>query len=244
MIDDTILVTEVILVGPSVESIDTTQPYLRNVKKLDFTDSCFTEIPSGLSQTLVNVKTLDISRNHCLKMKKHMFSNLTTLKFLSLNTNNYDNVDPEWFSGLINLEYIDLSNNDLTTLDYKGLVLVCPSLRTIDVDYNDFSCDFLREMMNYLKNQTNARIKETSAVEIEDHGYSKSIYGVLCGMRGSSYSSLNFDWIGVGIISVVALVTAVVLYKKDSCKICRGNEAYDDMETTTREENNTNDDQN
>lgn len=207
--------------------------YTNGLKVLRLSGNKITKFPREFAENFVFLKSLYLDNNVDLDMTDGMFNSMKFLKSLSLESTGLRTIDLKWFSGLPSIEVLNLADNLLKTFDYNGLIKTLPSLKSLSIDDNKFNCDYLREMLVDLKKNTKVQIKGYNDVEIIQAYYYTRIYGITC--YGYEYYEHGWYFIGPVIIVVVALITIFVLVKKDSCKICCGNQPYEGMATTRNE---------
>lgn len=238
-IHDSIIVDEVNLRHGAIAAIDNSPEFLRHVRVLNLEGNDIREIPHYVFSNLINLKDLELSGNKNLRMEPMMFSRLKYLKTLTLKSMKWEHLDPEWFTGLESLENLNLMMNHLSSFDYERLINKIPTLKMLNVDSNEFTCDYLRDMMSYLRSFTQARVRTVGDEPFERGRYYNRVYGVACDVQ-STASWILFLIIGVVVFVLVALVTIVLLCNRK--KLCgKKEESYTDVATAETPKNTTED---
>uniref|UniRef100_A0A336M2K6 CSON010840 protein n=1 Tax=Culicoides sonorensis TaxID=179676 RepID=A0A336M2K6_CULSO len=215
---DNINIKTLELYSNKIHVLDGSQEFLRNLSSLDVSANGLVEITDVFKKNLKALTSLDLRRNSELKMKDGMFDGLDQLKKISLSYNYLKSVESTWFKGLPKLEYIDLHYNYIKQIDYKSFEKNVPSLKTINLKYNNFECDDLKNLVNEMKNETYLRF---SVMDEEDCSKNEYYY--------FNDKGLNLHWYGLAIIIFVGIGTTWILIKKDSCRRCRNSQSYDGM---------------
>lgn len=175
--------------------------YLLDVTSLKLNDNHLWEITTGFLAKLEKLKSLYVESN-VLRLYENMFKSLTELRALSLAQNHLYSIDITWFKGLNNLTHLDLEENFLKSINYTELLTTLPSLQTFFVDNNAFSCTFIENMVNYIRNTTSGK-----SIEFTNTGRGKFPSCVSDEHPNDSY----WGWIFTGIVMVllVGLVIAM-----------------------------------
>lgn len=212
-LDTNIFVQKLTLSENLLENLDGNAPnFLWNVTELDVSKNPYlTRISTNFFKKLTKLRKLDLSATE-LTFSPKMFASLKQLKHLSLEKNRLKWIDFGIFDGLHKLEKLDLENNRLSELDLKSLKKFVPSLKLIDIESNHFSCDFVQEIVEYLKNNTDLRVIEFSDDGLEFRWKLKSYNGIQC---DTVFAYLDYYWYGLLLILTIAAVTTIFLIKED-----------------------------
>ncbi|KAL3266164.1 hypothetical protein HHI36_010349 [Cryptolaemus montrouzieri] len=133
---------------------------------------CF--LPLGVFSSLKVLKNLDLSNNKLNSFGLGVFSGLTSLNTINLANNSLPYFDGEFLLSLENLQTLDISGNGIYYFDTFAIPENSPSLKSLKLDGNIFSCNNLKNMVRYFK-KSNIRIE--SSVEIYEV---QNIFGIVC----------------------------------------------------------------
>lgn len=142
------------------------------VVKLDLSENRFKDL-SFIKNSCKNIENLKLSKNPIGKLEPSFFSNLSSLtslectecqleitenpfkgltKLITLNleSNKLEKFDLKWLEGLNNLKEIEVSDNELTEITgYKDFNW--DNMHSFFIAANKFNCDYLSEMIEFLK---------------------------------------------------------------------------------------------
>lgn len=197
------------MVNNELKVIDPVTEFMCDAKSLDLSQNPLRQINFNTMHKC-NVERLDLGHTK-IKLSPKMFEPLKELKYLTLEESELESIDVEVLTGLKSLETLILNDNQLSDLDYKKLVKIVPSLKVIDIHRNYFSCDFVREMIGYVTNNTNLRVMEHPDREYYPR-QSKHFNGIRC---DTVVPTGQYYWFGLTVIILVAVVTTIILVKKD-----------------------------
>ena len=96
--------------------------------------------PKLFLRTLSNLKSLDLSWNGFKMIPEKAFFNQTHLSELRIGRNKISHISDAVFVNTKRLSYLELQNNQITVVNKTTLNPVLPSLTTISIGYNPFSC--------------------------------------------------------------------------------------------------------
>lgn len=106
------------------------------------------------STTFNNLRHLEILYLHNTNLptiKVNMFENQRKLKLLHIGYNNIGMIDLRFLAALKKLETLYIDGNALTDLNTADINVHLPALQKIELRENEWKCDKLKIIMNYLK---------------------------------------------------------------------------------------------
>lgn len=156
--DKGVIVSSLHLDSNEISSLSNLSPFYATLTRLSLYSNPITEIDFESDMKMSTLKHLNLGDLSHVILRSKIFEPLQGLQTLSLAENYLRGLDHEWFVGLTNLTELDLELNFLSNFDYKALVKVLPSLKTLKLSNNDLNCTFLEEMVSYLKNFTKVTI--------------------------------------------------------------------------------------
>lgn len=199
---------------------------LKNASKLgilDLSSNALGDLQIDTFADMSKLEELNLSYSNLSTIPFGLFSHQKHLRTLNISHNNLGLIDYHMFTALEKLEVWDVSGNQLTKLEgYEGFHEHFPELRKIALDENNFSCEYLSELMASFKKQkiliedpirplkNKASIKGIGCVE---HSSSRSNIQIINGAHFNSTEQFK---------EIVELVNSLSL-QVDSMKINEGN---------------------
>ncbi|XP_063706432.1 leucine-rich repeat-containing protein 15-like [Culicoides brevitarsis] len=115
-----------------------------------------------------NLQHLDVSFS-LIDMKSTGFGSFSGLKVLYIKGLKLNSLPLKAISGLDNLQVLNLHENDLRSFDYQWLLVQLPNLSQISFDTENFTCDFVTNLMDYLRNSSITVVRDDQfPLEIDD----------------------------------------------------------------------------
>ena len=96
--------------------------------------------PKLFLRNLANLKHLDLSRNGFNNIPNTAFYNLTHLGALKLGNNKISRIPDGTFTNTKSLGYLELHDNKINVVNKTNLNPILPSLVTMSIGFNPFSC--------------------------------------------------------------------------------------------------------
>ncbi|KAK4873436.1 hypothetical protein RN001_015465 [Aquatica leii] len=122
---------------------------LENLRELDLSWNRLGLIPSLTFSSQSNLEKLNLSHNSFKDLTEIAFADLLELRVLDLSFNRLEHITDDVFTFLRNLQQLYLSHNQLAFIEYNSIVSRLRKVRVFDIRYNNFSCQFLIDLVRY-----------------------------------------------------------------------------------------------
>lgn len=133
---------------------------LDSLEFLELQNNYLCSIPLGTFQHLRTLRHLNLANNRLSTFAIGTFSGLVNLHTLGLANNSISTFDGITLLPMNHLSELDLSGNGIYYLDAHGIHSNAPTLRSIRIVDNIFSCSLLANIIRYLK-QANVNVWNT-----------------------------------------------------------------------------------
>uniref|UniRef100_A0A336M7N8 CSON013327 protein n=1 Tax=Culicoides sonorensis TaxID=179676 RepID=A0A336M7N8_CULSO len=203
-VDKAIKLQNLDLSNNHLRSLNIPPEFIQDLNVLKLNDNHLWEISTGFLNKFGKLRALYLNKND-MRLYDSMFKYLSNLKILSLADNRMKKLDLRYFEGLSNLTQLNLENNLLVNFNYTTLSNILPSIELLLIDNNLFRCQFLHEMMGYVRNKTEGR-----TIEFTNEGLNKEPSCVPDDQQGETY----WIWIVIGLIFVTFVILMIVLRQK------------------------------
>lgn len=187
-----------------LRSLNIGPDYIRDITTLKLAKNELWEISPGFLSRLLKLKALYLDKN-ALRLYPSMFQPVPELKILSLSENRLKFFNLSWFGGLPNLTQLNLEDNLLHYINYTSIMSILPSLQSLFIDNNKFTCSFVETMVNYVRNTT-----EGKSIEFSSSGRGMYPTCVADEQEGGSY----WGWIVVGVVFSAMLALIIIMRRQ------------------------------
>ncbi|XP_063700573.1 leucine-rich repeat-containing protein 15-like [Culicoides brevitarsis] len=170
----------------------------KNLSRLIIRENSFENL-QGIEK-LKNLEHLDIGNNN-ITFEKGVFKPLQNLERLVLSNMSMKNFDLSWFGVLDELSSLDLGENQLKELDYKELKTNFPELERITISENQFGCDYLEEMFEFLTKEANITV-----MDVDDKFRIKHVHKIECIEEDDETSLLSIILFVIGGVAVLGVI--------------------------------------
>lgn len=148
--------------------------YLDNLEQLDLSFNYVCHVPFGAFKHLDTLKELNLAHNKLRTLTVSTFSGLTNLDKLNISGNRLAEFDSLTLLPFTHISSLDLSKNSLFSLDSFSIHMCAPSLRSVVLDDNLWSCSFLQTIILYLKTRKVAVENKMGRYDVQN------IFGIAC----------------------------------------------------------------
>ncbi|KAF2899938.1 hypothetical protein ILUMI_06245 [Ignelater luminosus] len=124
---------------------------LENLEILDLQHNKLCYIPLGIFQYVQTIKDLNLSGNKIRAFSPGTFSGLKNLLSLNLAENEFSEFDASALLPLAKISNLDISNNGLYYLDAHSVHTNAPTIRTLTINDNLWSCSLLTNLVQFFK---------------------------------------------------------------------------------------------
>lgn len=125
--------------------------HLDGLEYLDLSQNHLCSLPLGVFKHLEALKELNLANNKLKSLNTGSFSGLKSLMKLNLSSNGINEFDATVLLPFLHLSTLDISKNSLFFLDSYSLRTNVPTLRYLSIEDNTWSCDLLKNMVQYFK---------------------------------------------------------------------------------------------
>ncbi|KAF5285549.1 hypothetical protein FQA39_LY16614 [Lamprigera yunnana] len=153
-------------------------------------------------QPLKSLELLDLSHNQLKQLNEVMFDGLKQLSVLDLSYNDLSKLHENTLKPLQSLQHLNLNYNSLLFIDYKNVRTYLKNIRVVYMQYNRFTCDFLKKALKYF-NDTGINFEKNENLLNSDI----NIAGYSC--RDDKLSNL---WYLFSLVAVIFAIGVVVRY--------------------------------
>lgn len=124
---------------------------VKTLVKLNLAMNQIIEIPPDTFTAFTNLQFLNLSDNKITSLRHGVFSGLDSLRELDLSFNGLSAINLNIFTAQTYLEKLSFSGNGMNTLDYMAFDTLFPRLYYIGISRNQWRCEFLADIIKYLK---------------------------------------------------------------------------------------------
>lgn len=117
---------------------------------LDLSNNKITDIGLNSFAQMHRMEYLNLRNSGLRRIYFGSFSHKINLKMLDISYNRLNYIDFRMFVSMPNLNALHLDGNNLTNMDMTEVRKVFPSLATIGIDKNNWTCDSLASVIKYL----------------------------------------------------------------------------------------------
>lgn len=151
----------------SFRGLDELEHLLLNNNKI-----CY--LPLGVFGHLNTLKHLNLANNKIRNLDIAAFSGLQHLVTLNISANNIADFDGAALLPLSHVSHLDISKNFLFYLDPYALRLNAPSLRVLTIEDNLWSCNVLKNILQYFKSVSTKIANNVERYDVQN------IMGIAC----------------------------------------------------------------
>ncbi|KAF5301693.1 hypothetical protein FQR65_LT08780 [Abscondita terminalis] len=156
---------------------------LKNTEILDLQHNHICYIPLGLFQHLQVLKDLNLKGNRLRACVPGTFSGLKSLLSINLANNDFSEFDPSVMLPMGKISNLDISRNNLYYLDAHSVRMNAPTLRTLIINDNLWSCSILTNLIQYFKSVN----IDTTSMDVGRYDVT-NINGVVCSIGSINYA--------------------------------------------------------
>nr|CAI5820613.1 unnamed protein product [Callosobruchus analis] len=191
---------------------------LNRLKTLNLGHNNIEVLPEVVFNELTMLKHLDVSENKLQFLSSESLVNVTFLETLNVSFNRLEQLNYDLLKHLNELHTLDVAGNKLKYIQYDAIMTNLPLLSSLNVKSNLLSCEFLYEMIKYLKN------RHVSYTTVDKFDYEReNIAGIYCENEkkaissdlrtGDSGGTILIDLSILVFIVLVIVIIAVMLFK-------------------------------
>nr|CAH7732583.1 unnamed protein product [Callosobruchus chinensis] len=191
---------------------------LNRLKTLNLGHNDIEVLPEVVFNELTMLKHLDISGNKIQFLSSESLVNVTFLEKLNVSFNRLEQLNYDLLKHLNELHTLDVAGNKLKYVQYDAIITNLPLLSNFNVKSNLLSCEFLYEMIKFLKS------RHVSYTTIDKFDYEReNVAGIYCENEkkavssdlrtGDSGGNILVDLSILVFIVLVIVIIAVMLFK-------------------------------
>ncbi|CAH1991556.1 unnamed protein product [Acanthoscelides obtectus] len=157
---------------------------LKQLKALNIANNNIEVLPEIVFNELTKLKHLDLSGNKIQYISSENLVNVTFLEVLNISFNQLEQLNYELLKNLNELHTLDVAGNKLKYIQYDAIITDLPLLSNLNVKSNLLSCEFLFEMIKFLKK------RHISYTTVDKFDYEReNVAGIYCENEKKAVSS-------------------------------------------------------
>ncbi|KAK9879301.1 hypothetical protein WA026_004154 [Henosepilachna vigintioctopunctata] len=146
---------------------------ISSIETLDLSENNISFIPLDVLSDFKNLKILNISGNSIEYLESGVFNELISLRILDISGNVLESLKPHIFFPLTKLEKLNIAHNNLRSFEITDIIVHCPSIKSLDIDGNKFSCNELANIFLFSKEKKFSIVKGSTVM-------SENVNGIAC----------------------------------------------------------------
>lgn len=148
--------------------------HLDGLESLVLNNNKICHLPLGVFGNLETLKHLNLANNKLRNLGIAAFSGLQNLVTLNISGNSLVDFDGAALLPLFRILHLDVSKNFLFYLDPYALRLNAPSLKTLTIEDNLWSCNVLKNLLQYFKSVSTKIANNVNRYDMQN------IMGIAC----------------------------------------------------------------